>query len=103
MMGSKRFIWVRFFLILLLCRRLLLLYYDGDDDNYGDDEYTNTFSAYCSFYSYTLLSPSPSPSFLISLYIIIITIIGEFIDAACLKYLWPTELNGYRLIFILVR
>ena len=56
---------------------LLLSYYDSDDghDDDGDDEYTNTFSASCSFYIYILLTfhlLSPSPSFLISLYIIII-------------------------------
>ena len=45
---------------------------DGDDD---DDEYTNLsfFSASCSFDSYTPHFPSPSPSFLISLYIIVIS------------------------------
>ena len=49
---------------------LSLSYYDSDDNN-DDDEYTNTFSASCSLYPYA--PHFPSPSFLISLYIIVIT------------------------------
>ena len=37
--------------------------YDNGDDDDDDDEYTNTFSASCSFYSYTPHFPSPTPSF----------------------------------------
>jgi hypothetical protein len=44
--------------------QLLMSSYYQDDD---DDEYTNTFSAFCSFYSYTPHFPS-SFSFSISLY-----------------------------------
>jgi hypothetical protein len=64
------------------CGDILMYYYyyyhydddDGDDDGGGDDEYTNLFlSASCSFYSYIPHFPSPSASFIISLYIIIIT------------------------------
>jgi hypothetical protein len=40
--------------------------------NSDDDEYTNMTSAFCSFYSYIHHFPSPSPSCLISLYIIVI-------------------------------
>ena len=36
-------------------------YNDDDDGGGGDDEYTNTFSASCSFYSYIPHFPSPSP------------------------------------------
>ncbi len=53
---------------------------DDDDDNDGggdggggddDDEYTNHILCFCSFYSYIPHFPSPpSPSFLISLYIV---------------------------------
>ena len=56
------------------------LYYDNDDDDDGDDdgggddddEHTNMASTLRSFYSYIPHFPSPSPSFLISLYIIVI-------------------------------
>ena len=70
---------------------LLLLY---DDDG---DEHTNLYlsaslrlcvSASCSFYSYTPHSPSLSPSFLISLYIIIIIITLQ--RTICEAYRTPT-------------
>ena len=56
-------------MVLLLCLHyslavIVLPVAVADDDN----EYTNTFSASCSFYSYTPHFPSPSSSFTIPIY-----------------------------------
>jgi hypothetical protein len=56
----------------IFCFLLIMPCDDAAAAAVDDDEYTNITLASCSFYSYISHLPSPSPSFIISLYLIVI-------------------------------